>query len=510
MRYGAIRHRALAVLILSAIGLAASAQEAPFEVGARRELFIDRTLIAELAGEARQVLHQPAPQDVVLVHDAAWEGSGCGYHSLFRDEDRYRLYYKAWHLGEQNGKVAPRSELYTCYAESADGVHWTKPALGLVEFAGSKDNNIVLASGPIAGARVPVDAGHVAVFRDENPAAPAEARYKALLVAWSAPGLVALKSADGLHWQALHPEPVITQGAFDSQNLAFWDAARGQYRAYWRVFVQGRRDIVTATSADFIHWTEPVALEYPGAAAEQLYTNVIKPYPRAPHLLIGFPTRYVERRWSDEAYADLPELEHRRLRKNSSERYGAALTDALLMTSRDGVTFHRWGEAFLRPGVQRPGTWHYGQQYLAWHVVETAAALPGAPDELSFYATESYWTGTSSELRRYTLRGDGFVSVQAGAGGGELRTVPLTFQGRQLFLNFATSAAGSVRVEIQDAAGQALPGLTAGDCVELFGDDVDRRVRWAGGRDLAELAGRPIRLRFILRDADLFAFQFRP
>jgi len=303
-----IRHLAPAAVVVFAIGLAA-AQDATIDIGARRELFTEGALIAALKGDARQVLHHPTPREVALVHDAPWEGSGCGYHSVFRDGDRYRMYYKAWHLGERNGKVAPRSDLYTCYAESTDGVNWSKPALGLVDFQGSKDNNIVLASGPIAGADVSIDAGHVAVFRDENPAAAPDARYKALLVAWATPGLIALQSADGLHWKALHPEPIITKGAFDSQNLAFWDAARGEYRAYWRVFVEGRRDIVTATSTDFIHWTEPVALEYPGAAAEQLYTNVIKPYHRAPHLLVGFPTRYVERRWSDEAYTDLPELE---------------------------------------------------------------------------------------------------------------------------------------------------------------------------------------------------------
>ena len=105
--------------------------------------------------------------------------------------------------------------------------------------------------------------------------------------------------------------------------------------------------------------------------------------------------------WSASLRA-LPELEARQSRGRASERYGAALTDALLMASRDGVSFKRWNEAFLRPGIERPGTWHYGHQYMAWHVVETESAIPGAPRELSFYAVESYWTRPGSALRGYT------------------------------------------------------------------------------------------------------------
>ena len=112
------------------------------------------------------------------------------------------------------------------------------------------------------------------------------------------------------------------------------------------------------------------------------------------------------------------------------------------MTSRDGVHFKRWNEAFLRPGPERPGTWHYGAHYLAWGVVETASNLPGAPPELSLYATENYWHGKGSALRRYTLRLDGFVSAAANWRGGELLTKTLTFAGPRLELNFASSAAG--------------------------------------------------------------------
>jgi hypothetical protein len=103
---------------------------------------------------------------------------------------------------------------------------------------------------------------------------------------------------------------------------------------------------------------------------------------------------------------------------------------------------------------------------------------------------------------------DGFVSVNAPWKGGELTTKPLKFEGNRLHLNLATSAAGSVRVEIQDAEGTAIPGYTLADCPNIFGDSLDRVVSWKQGPDVGKLAGTSVRLRFVLQDADLYSFQF--
>lgn len=491
----------------------------PVDIAGRRELFVDRHLLERLAGSAALRLHHPQPREVVLTHDSPWEGSGSGYHSIFQDGSLYRMYYKAYHLDVSSGKL--RSDAhpgFCCYAESDDGIHWRKPQLNLVEFQGSKANNIVLGSGPLGSLQL--DAAHPAIFKDSNPAAPEAARYKAIVRSADkkAHGLAALQSPDGFRWSPMSGAPVIANGAFDSQNLAFWDPVRRQYRAYWRTFTagvttgetwqpRGLRAIRTATSSDFLHWDDSQDLRYVDSPAEQLYTNQVKPYHRAPHLLIGFPTRYLERDWSPSLRA-LPEPEHRQQRSAASARYGTAITEALLMASRDGVLFHRWNEAFLRPGVERPGTWNYGHQYIGWHLVETRSALAGAPNELSLYASESYWTGNSSEVRRYSMRLDGFVSVSAGYNGGEIVTRPVRFEGGRLQLNFATSAAGAVRVEIQRADGSPLPGFAAADCDELFGDTVERTVSWNGAADVSKLAGTPVRLRFVLKDADLYAFRF--
>jgi hypothetical protein len=112
-------------------------------------------------------------------------------------------------------------------------------------------------------------------------------------------------------------------------------------------------------------------------------------------------------------------------------------------------------------------------------------------------------------IERLLLRTDGFASASAPWAGGEMVTKPLTFTGKALEINYRTSAAGSVRVEIRDADGKPLAGFAAADCPEIIGDEIERVVAWQAGPDVGSLAGRPVRLRFVLADADLFSFRFR-
>ena len=480
------------------------------DVGSRRELFVDDFLVERFEGKAEPRLHHPVPREIALVHDAPWEGTSSGYHTVFQDGDLYRMYYRGSQLEVKDGRlITNRHKTVYCYAESRDGIVWTKPVLGRFEFNGSKRNNIVWDG---------VGTHNFTPFKDTRPNCPAEARYKGLGGLRGEGGLFAFKSPDGIDWSLLSDKPVITNGAFDSQNLAFWDPTLGKYRAYWRTFTQGittakvwkpagHRAIRTGSSGDFLNWGDEADLTYEDSPDEHLYTNQVKPYYRAPHILIGFPVRYIERGWSDSMRA-LPEREHREMRSEANLRYGTALTEALLMASRDGVRFKRWNEAFLRPGIERQDTWNYSQQFTAWHVVETKSELKGAPNELSLYAKEGGWTGTSCAMRRYTLRLDGFVSVSAPMSGGVLVTKPLTFSGRELRLNFATSAAGSIRVALRRPDGSPIPGYSMADCNEVFGDTLDRAVTWKSVSDAGRLAGKPVRLHFQLKDADLYAFQF--
>jgi hypothetical protein len=129
------------------------------------------------------------------------------------------------------------------------------------------------------------------------------------------------------------------------------------------------------------------------------------------------------------------------------------------------------------------------------------------PAEMSLYVQRHYGLKTA-HLERLTLRLDGFASVHAPFAGGELLTRPLRFAGNALELNCSTSAAGGIRVEVQDADGQPIRGHTLGDSVEIIGDDVARVVTWKGGADLRRFAGNSVRLRFVMRDADLYSLRF--
>ncbi len=372
----------------------ASADE-PLDLGLRRELFIDGYLIEKLDG-AEQRLHQPVPREVAIVHDAPCEGNTSYYHTVFRDGEIYRMYYRGSQHGARSSYPDATGHQVVCYAESKDGKVWTKPNLGLHEFTGAKDNNIIWTG---------IGHHNFAPFLDKNPDCPPTAKYKA--IGRGPGGLYVFQSADAIHWSLIKDKPVITKGAFDSQNLAFYDTVRNRYVDFHRGFEKGRRAIMTCTSDDFVIWSEPQFVNYDDDLDPHLYTNQTTAYPRAPHIFLSFPKRFLPTR-------------------NLTQHPGPGASDILLMSSRDGENFHRWNESFVSPGPQRE-RWVNRNNFVAWGIVETANDIAGLADEFSFYSMEGYYSGDDCRMRRYTLRPDGFVSLRAPLRGGELLTKALTF-----------------------------------------------------------------------------------
>ncbi len=489
---------------------AAGAEEEAVNIGGRLELLVDDFLIEAMDGKTRLQLHRPERREIVLRTDEPWGGNASGYQSVFKDGDLYRMYYRTGHY-RHSGPPAQALEdhpWFLCYAESDDGIHWCKPELGLFEFEGSTANNIIVT--PELIAEIGGCPAHTATFKDANPDCPPAEKYKIITVGSKPRGLHVLVSADGIHFSLKSKEPFVTSGAFDSQNLVFWDSVRGEYREYHRDFRDGVRGIRTAVSPDLKQpFPEPQWLVYPDSPVMALYTNQIQPYYRAPHIFMGFPKRYNDRGWSEPMLA-LPELDERLARAKAHPRYGTTITDGVFMTSRDGLTFNRWSEAFLRPGPRKKDSWVYGDNFIFWGMVETESHLGHAPNELSLYAVEGYWEGICTDFRRLTMRVDGFVSAHAPYSGGEIVTKPVIFEGGNLTLNVETSAMGSIQVELQDAEGNPIEGYTLDDCPPIFCDDLCYVVRWDNGGDVRPLEGKPVRLRFVLKDADLYAFQFVP
>lgn len=464
----------------------------PIPLGSRRELFVDRFLIGSMRGVELR-LHEPRDEGTVLRFDEPWEGIHCGYCTVIRDGDRFRVYYRGMPANVKDGTAGE----VTCVAESDDGVRWTKPKLRLFEAQGTRENNVVLAGDPPFS-------HNFSPFLDTRPGCPPEQRYKAL-AGISKSGLVAFVSADGLRWRKLRDAAVIPEKApfkfswmFDSQNVAFWSESEKKYVCYFRVWERIRR-IARTESSDFVNWSDPVLMSYVTdgrpSPVEELYTNQTDPYFRAPHLYVAVAARFVPGRQviSDEEAKTI----------KVAKGFEKDVSDAVLMTTRGGSVYDRtFLSSFIRPGIGARH-WVSRNNYPALGIVQTG------PTEMSLYMNQDNAQPTA-HLRRYSMRLDGFASVHAPYAGGELLTRPLTFTGDRLELNFATSAAGSIRVEIQDAAGQPINGFAASDCVEVIGNEIERVIRWKGGTDVSALAGKTVRLRFVMKDADLYALRFAP
>ena len=429
------------------------------------ELFLDRHRISSTSGTELR-LHTPRRTEPAIRFDRPWEGPTSAYVTVFEDEGRFRMYYRG-SPGDGDSEV-------TCYAESVDGIAWQKPSLGLFAWKGSTRNNIVWRG---------VGTHNFTPFRDSRPDVHRAERYKAVARGTGRKDtLHAFVSDDGLRWNPVSDEPVFTEGRFDSQNLAFWDASVGRYRCYFRTPYRGVRGIGVVESDDFRTWLDPRLITLDPPEPEHFYTNATIPYFRNPNLYLSFPKRFFPRR--------------RRLRDHASE----GISEAALLSSRDGLRFDRtFMEAWIRPGRDRRN-WGDRSCMPAWGLLRTAE------DEISVYVSQHY-RFDSAHLIRCTLRIDGFASARAGYRGGELVTTPLRPAGERLVLNYSTGAGGSLQAELLRPSGEPLDGFALADGRELYGDAIGEAYRWRNGGDLSSLAGQRLRIRFVLKDCDLYSYR---
>lgn len=442
----------------------------PIPIGKRVEPFVDLFLVDRMEGLTHR-FHAPVEE-----RRLEQPPSNGYYATVIFHQKKYRHYCREILPGYDGPQHDGHPGEVTAYAESTDGLRWTRPELGRVEVAGSRRNHYVLKESPFCHNFSP--------FFDARPECPPHERFKALAGVEASGGLFAFVSPDGIDWKKLRDEPVLKRTAsepmFDSQNVAFWSPHENRYVAYCRRFNKGLRAIVRSTSPDFLAWSpfEPVQANLDG---EHLYTSQAHPYFRAPHIVIGLATRF------------LP---------NAGQS-----TDIVLLTSRDGLNFDRvLKEAYIRPAATR-ASWSNRGNYAALNVFPLKNDRPDLPDEWRYSVIDDM--GLLVRDRVYRLRLDGFASLRAGYEQGTLLTLPLVFDGNSLVLNYETSAAGHLVVEILDEHGAAIPGFRVADLKErLRGNERGQVVVWKPGANLSALSGRPIRLRFELKEADLYSLQF--
>lgn len=448
-------------------------------IGNRVEMLVDDALIESTRG-LRFELNRPMPREVVIRADKPWEGVGSlVYNSVFEWNGKYHLYYRA--TGPENKDDRDVLQ-YICYACSEDGVRWEKPNLGIYDYQGSTENNILMG-GDICHNFTP--------FPDVNPDCPADQIIKAL--AGYDHAVYIFVSGDGMHFKRLADQPALTSGAFafDSQNVLFYDAPRGVYRIYARYWEKnvkerlegtGVRAIMSSESKDCIAWSEPVPNEYVNGEWEHLYTNATTNCPGAEHMLISMPMRFVEKRV-------------RRLMKLSE-----GMADAVFMTSRDGVRWdRRFSDSLVGGGLDERG-WTQRCNMPTTGILMT-------DDEFSFYITRRYsWEDV--HVQRFTVPKFRFASLKADIKPGKAVTRPIVFEGGRLYVNARTAVTGDLRAEIiNPETGRPYEGFALKDCAPFFGDALDEALVFKGG-DLKALAGKPVVLRFSMRLGELYAFRF--
>ena len=480
----------------------------PVDVGTGKQLFLDDELI-EYRRDVEFVVNRPAKEGIdVLVPEAEWEQCAIGgWVNVIEEDGRHQMWYYASAPPETEGGEVRG---FTCYAESDDGLHWSRPNLGLIEYRGSRDNNIVMPTGAY-------QAGGLGIFKDPN--GPPEERYKAIATS-SVSGeslLSGFTSPDGVRWTPLASNPIVEWWS-DTHQAAFWDESRRAYVAFVRgwsggdrtpdkrtvtgkdmtkapaVPDRGKRQVCRMETKDFAHWPKPtVVLEagYRDAVPCDFYNSAALKYP-----------------WADRAYFIFTSAYY-----GTSFQYAEEALDTIdvqFAVSRDGIHWRRPDrKPWVRTGL--PGSGDSKRIYMGQGVL-------AKDDRLYMYyggfdVPHGYGRQGSERLgvvRRVSLRRDGYMSADAAYEGGELLTKPFVFAGRTLEYNVDLSAGGVLWTEIQDAEGRPIEGFARGDSDRITGNHLCVAASWGGESDLSALAGRAIRLRILMRDSKLYAFQFSP
>lgn len=464
------------------------AQEKILQIGSQRQLFVDDYLIDQLKSTNLQ-MGIPHDEGNVLPFDKSWEGPFCNYVTIIKaDSGKYQAYYR----GSPKTKDGNNSEV-SCMAVSNDGIHWTKPDLGIFSSNGNFKNNIVLAD------QAP-SSHNFSPFIDRNPKVAKSEKYKALALGRGktrAYSLLPYVSPDGIHWKKLQETPVITEGTFDSQNVAFWSGSENCYVSYFRTWTKGDfkgiRTVSRTTSTDFIKWTAPVEMAFGDTPMEEIYIQQTSPYYRAAQIYLAIGARFMPGR------EVLTAEDAKRLQVNPA--YFKDLSDVVLMSTRGGNVYNRkFMESFIRPGIGLHN-WVSRTNYPALNVVPTGT------DEMSIYLVQDY-AQPSAHLQRYSLRVDGFSSVHSNYHPGEMITKSFTFSGKEMEINFSTSAAGEIHIVFEEENGEPIEGFSLKNAKPIIGNETRKIVSWDGNTDVKKLEGKTVRLHFYLKDADLYSFKF--
>jgi hypothetical protein len=455
----------------------------PVKIDRSRQLFVDDYLIALTRNVQREVhAAKKHPANPLIRPDRPWEGTGLGFQIVRRDEatGRFRMWYAAF--GRYKLASGIETRFPACYAESDDGLKWVKPELGLLEYSGSKANNMILHGGNLYGL----------MFEPNDP--DANRRYKA--VVWHEPkyvqreGYYLYTSPDGIHWIRAREAPLalslsgysMPQTGIGDTTIFRWDRHLGKYIGDVKFVLPGRfrcRGIME--SDDLIHWTRPVMTLYPDALDEpdsQVYGHLSFCYES---MWIGF------------------------MRMMHEKRTGWKQTTVELTASRDGRHWTRVGkrEEFIPLG--KPGEWDADYHDPSWDPIPMG-------DELWIYYRSSNRDpgpknpGVGHAIGLATLRRDGFVSLNAGEQVGQVMTRPLTVPGVSLFINAEVAEGGRIKAAVLSDDRKPIATYQLEESVPLTKGSTRARMAWRAATELNLPTHDHIRLLFQLDRAKLYSF----
>ncbi|MFN7937876.1 MAG: hypothetical protein U0R19_31390 [Bryobacteraceae bacterium] len=446
--------------LIAALTLSAFAQD-------HRRLFLDALAIEQQQGLERRFHQlQKHPANPIVVTDTACEQGGSGpylYGTVLHEEGMLRMWYHYINQGFRNA-----------YAESTDGIHWTKPNLGI-----GKCNEVAPCHNPSV-IRLP-NSQHApnkyALFCFDKETAKVRAAF----------------SPDGLHWT------FTGQALFESSDVVnfFHDPYNNQFAATWKGATRRGRSAGIAISKDALHWSKP--LDQPIFTADdldppdtQIYGMPVFPYQG---FYIGLP-------WIYHAHSHYtPEM---RMTRAEADAQSPRTVDVQLAWSWDLLHWTRPPQRapFLQTGP--PGAFDS-------HMIFTSIAPLEFNNQLYFYyggfhlPHDAKQTGGAIGLA--TLRKDGFCSMHAGPQQGVLITRREALAKPQLTINAVTTSTGEIRAELLDTNNQVIPGFSRNESIPFTGDATSHTLRWRTSTFPGPHATSLKKIRFLLTNADLFSYQ---
>lgn len=462
------------VMVAMAVASIANA-EATLTLDSNAQLLLDDRIIDESVCLQRTI-HRPEmyADNPVLTYENPWEYSFVSLWGtvLFDEQDKkFKAWYQTW-----GALPDDKSDMSICYSESLDGITWTKPDLGLHEFEGSKKNNIILVP-QVEWMDSPT------VVKDLDEPDP-NRRYKMSFHESSSDhgphqGIWHAVSPDGIHFERLEG-PVVKAG---DKNSFFWNPMQEKWTVISRFPGRGDRTIAISEGDTFGEYG-PIRLiferDHLDPQRSDLYSMPVISYEG---MLIGFPEVY---------------------------NHGTRRAFTQLAWSHDGVNWSRDPERqpFMLWG-KKPD-WDWGRR----HPQNGPVIRRG--DKLWLYFGGRSVLKLSNDPKRHVgaiglafLRVDGFCSMDADLNQGTLTTRPFKFTGTNFEVNADLRESGEMRVAVLDEDGNVIPGFDSSNCGVLIGDDVQHTVMWAGAKELSELLGQTVRLRFQYHDGELYSFRIR-